>query len=200
MTFIFVLFSKKIPIYNENSHQNLATNISHEPYDVKDYVKFNDGIQQYSLSTTPANVVHRGSSVLTENDKLPWPIPYENAEREFKWRTIRPTVSHKRNYISLNHTIDKNLKILSHEFETTSSTSVLPTNTFPSLTTPLYHPYVFESIHTPPNVYPSVQPAEFPTYSPDETLAQPIDLHKDTKFEYINAKDSFVPVQRINKE
>lgn len=173
-------------------------------------MKYNDdGIQQYSSPTTPADDgLHRGGSTLTENDKLPWPIPYENAEREFKWRTMQPNViSHKRNYVSLNHTVDKNLKILSHDMETTSSASVAPTNTFPSLTTPVYHPYVFENIHSPPNfypqpphLYPTVQPSEFPTLSPDDAYAQPIDLHNDTKLEYINAKDGLVPVQRINKE
>ncbi|XP_055323800.1 uncharacterized protein LOC129578754 isoform X2 [Sitodiplosis mosellana] len=193
------------PIFksSDKSHSNLATNISHEPYDAKDYVKFNDGIEQYSSSlssTTPADVVHRGGSVLTENDKLPWPIPYENAEREFKWRTIRPSISHKRNYVNLNNTVDKNLKILSYETEATSSSSTFSANTFPSLTTPVYHPYVFENIHTPAHLYSSVQPSEFPTYSPDEAFAQPIDMHNDTKLEYINAKDSLAPVQRINKD
>lgn len=196
---------KKFPIYNEKSHNNLAPNISQEGYDSKDFVKFNqdDNIQQYSLTTTPADVIHRDGLSLTENDKLPWPIAYENAEREFKWRTIRPTVSHKRNYVSLNHTDEKNLKILSQETETTSIGAVLPLNTFPSLTTPVYHPYVFESIHAaPPNLYPSMQPPELPTFSPDvDAFAQPIDSHdNDTKLEYINSKDSVIPVQRINKQ
>lgn len=192
------IYFKKFSTFDDKSHSKLAANESHEPYTADDYVKFNDGIQQYSMSKTPTDVVHRGGSVLT--GPLPWPIPYENAEREFKWRTMHPSVSYKRNYISLNHTVDKNRKVLSHETETTSSSSTVPENTFPSLTTPVYHPYVFESIPASPHLYSSVQPPEYPTYSPDDAFAQPIDTHNDTRLEYINAKDSLAPVQRINKE
>lgn len=192
------IYFKKFSTFNDKSHSKSATNESHEPYTAKDYVKFNDGIQQYAMSKTPTDFVHRGGSVLT--GPLPWPVPYENTEREFKWKTMRPSVSYKRNYVNLNHTVDENLKVLPHETESTSSSSTVPGNTFPSLTTPVYHPYVFESIHTSPHLYSSVQPPEFPTYPPDDAFAQPIDIHNDTKSEYINAKDSLAPIQRINKE
>lgn len=196
---VYVFLSlKKFQPFNEKSRDIFATlNSKQQQHDAQDY-----GAQR------PADVAHH-NSILTENDKLPWPIPYENAERDSKWKTIRPkpNVYYKRNYVSLNHTVDINAKILPHDIESTASVSIAPTNSYPVFTTaiPSYHPYAFESIHSsPPVFYPSVQPVEFPTYptyQPDSDIyAQPIDTNNETKLEYINAKDSLIPVQRINKE
>lgn len=194
--FLFLLCysSEKFQPSKDKSRDILTTNVSQQQHDAQDYGA------KYLLSTIPPDVI-RHSSILTENDKLPWPIPYENAERESKWKTIRPTpnVYYKRNYVSLNHTLDNSAKV-----EVTSSGSVASTNSYASLTTaiPSYHPYTFESNHfVPPTFYPSVHPVEFPTYQPDSDIyAQPIDSNNETKLEYINAKDSQIPVQRINKE
>ncbi|XP_031631532.1 rhoGEF domain-containing protein gxcI-like [Contarinia nasturtii] len=201
------------PLYNNKnsnhskSRSNLPTNVSQDS--ANNYAKFTiDGVAQNTLSTIPAD--GGSGSVLNENDKLPW--PYENAAREFKWKTIKPTkpvtVLFKRNYVNLNHTDDKNVKVLPRNTvntETTqSSTSILSTNTYPSLATatlPAYHPYTFENIHT------SLPSSEFPTYQPEihenhDALTQPIEQQNETnKFdENYDAKDNIVPVQRINKE
>lgn len=194
--FLFILYCslKKFQSSKDTSNDIFATNVNQQQHDAQD-----NGIK-HLLSTIPPDVI-RHSSILTEYDKLPWPIPYENAERESKWKTIRPTLNvyYKRNYDNLNHTLDSNAKV-----EVTSSVSVVSTNSYASYTTaiPSYHPYAFESNHfVSPTFYPSVQPAEFQTYQPDNDIyAHPIDSNNETKLKYINAKDSQPPVQRINNE
>lgn len=203
--FSTLFVAQKFPSYNNNSksRSNLPTNISED--NANNYVKF--GIDGVAIQAVD------GNSVLNENDKLPWPIPYENAAKEFKWKTIKPTkpatIAFKRNYVNLNHTDNKNVKVLPRNTETTqSSTSIISTNAYPSLTTatlPAYHPYTFENIHTWRNFYPSIPTSEFSTYQPNDqndAFTQQIEQQNETTKldEYNDAKDHTIPVQRINKE
>lgn len=144
-------------------------------------------------------------SVLTENDKLPWPIPYENVEKESKWKTVRPeNISYKRDFNRTNQSIQLNGKHFEQGSETTSIASSVPTN-YPLFSTPFphnNHPYEFESIHQWPNIQSHDQPqtTDFSILPVDEVYAQPIDQLNETKTEVSHAKDSLAPVERINKE
>lgn len=137
-------------------------------------------------------------SSLTENDKLPWPIPYENAEKESKWKTVRPDhISYQRDFNRTNQSIKLNGKHFEQESETTSIASSVPMNVPHN-----NHPYEFESIHLWPNIQSQDQPqtTDFSILPVDEVYAQPIDRLNETKNEFSHAKDSLVPVERINKE
>lgn len=156
-----------------------------------------------TTSAVAANVVQHGS-VLTENDKLPWPTTYENVERELKWKLIKPSTLHSRNFVATNLTHDSNSRTLSQQtIETTSSVSVLSTNAIPTLTTANlspYQPYVFESKPLPLNFFPSAKIPEFSTNLPDDPFAQPIDTQNLTTSDLDFDKENLTPVQRLNKE
>lgn len=206
-----MFYQQKFSAHADSSRHFQATNSSQEHNNNnnvnKNYLKFNDGLP-YVLSTTAANVAPQHGSVLTENDKLPWPTPYENVERELKWKIIKSPVLHPRNFVSSNYTHDSNSRTLSQQsIETTSSVSVLPTNTYTTLTNAIpstpYQPYVFESILTPPIFFPTVKIPEFSTNLPDDAFAQPIDNNAPniTSSDLNYGKDSqTIHVQRLNKE
>lgn len=148
---------------------------------------------------------HHGS-ILTESDKLPWPVPYENAEKQFKWKIVRPIVSAKRNQIGANNSADFTSDNMAYGIETTSNATLpaspvtVPLNAYPSLTTT--HPYEFESIHSLPNIFPmpNAPTSELSTLQPFEVYAQPVDPPNDTKYGNTHGNGALIPVDRINKE
>lgn len=158
----------------------------------------------FNASTISTDTVHH-SSVLTESDKLPWPIPYRNVEPEFKWKIVRPTnMPHQQNQIDLKHTIEMNDENLVQEIEPKSNGSIeKPTHIYPPLTSEQsqsYHPYEFESIHSMSNI--NTPPPPPTTYLPDDIYAQPIDhLNETTKSQVDHhTKDGGVHIDHINKE
>lgn len=163
----------------------------------------------FNASTISSDTIHH-SSVLTESDKLPWPIPYRNVEPEFKWKIVRPTnmPPHQQNQIDTKHTVEMKEENLVQEIETTSNGSIeSPTHIYPSLTSEQsqsqsYQPYEFESIHSLSNIN-----APSTTYLPDDIYAQSIDhLSPDGLNETIKSeighhtKDGVVHIEHINNK
>lgn len=189
-----VLRKKSSPI-NDHSHDIPTKNPSENPHSLEDYAKTNNA-KQYTAGD---------GSVLTENDKLPWPIPYENAEKEFKWKTIQPeTKSHQRTSDKLKQIVDLNANNWELASETTSFVPTISTNIQPLFTTalPSYHPYEFESIHAWSNIQPNADEhiSENLTLQHDDFYARPIERQNETQTEFTNADHSTIPVERINKE
>lgn len=121
-------------------------------------------------------------TAINENEKLPWPYQYENAEQEFKWKTVKPTLPYNIYHVRTQapyHTINLNPTIKSIPFSPIISYSADSTLTSP---TSIHHPYAFENVApdlhvnqaNPTTTYgsdnlPTNQPNSFNLY------AQPVD-------------------------
>lgn len=79
---------------------------------------------------------------ITENDKLPWPHPYEHTEKEHKWRPIKSNID---GYQQV-HVLPIN-----DAASTTSNPLIFPTdiNPIPTIINPTspYHPYSYETVY-----------------------------------------------------
>lgn len=152
--------------------------------------------------------------MLTESDKLPWPIPYRTVEPEFKWKIVRPTnIPRHQNQIDTNNQpVEMNEEnIVQPEIETTSNDSshhreeesahIYPPFTSEQSQSQSYHPYEYESVHSLSSI--NMPPT---TYSPsidDDIYAQPIDhSNETTKSEsgHHHTKHGEVHIDHINNE
>lgn len=124
----------------------------------------------FSTETTGA-IQHK--SPITARDKLPWPYPYENVEKEFKWKVISSPI-HQNNYHhssqhpSFNILPHIHTTVLPTEQATSSifSTDLNSYPTIPSSTSP-HHPYAYEKPFDAPN---SNQPKIHSTTFDGETI------------------------------
>lgn len=84
---------------------------------------------------------------ITESEKLPWPFQYENAEKEWKWKTISPPSNHHNHYHDTVHIPTVDTPTVSSSTTSIFSNDLGP---YPTLTSalPPYQPYAYE---TPPN-------------------------------------------------
>lgn len=187
---------KSSTLHDDNSHNIRAKNLSE-----KVYGKLNE-VVHYSHS--PEHTVHQ--NLLTENDKLPWPIPYENAEKEFKWKTIKSEIKHyQRTPNQLHPTVKLNGKYFDSVGETTSTTSLISTNNPQSIFTsplPPYHPYEFENVHLWSNNPAAVDEHTLHnlTLPHEDIFVQSIERLNESTPEYTRFQENSVPVERINKE
>lgn len=172
----------------------------------------------------PDTIQH--SSVLTESDKLPWPIPYRNVEQpEFKWKIVRPTnipSSHQQHHQQQQHqndtnqTVEVNEENIAQEIEMASNDSSHPrdephTHIYPPFTSEQsqsqsYHPYEFESVHSLSNgvnMPPTTYSPTTNTISDGDIYAQPID-HLNETITTTNhghhTKNGEVHIEHINNE
>lgn len=176
--------------HNSKSRNILTTNVSEKSNNIRYYVRSNKKAAPFNVSTiTSPDTTIQHSSVLTENDKVAWPIPYSrNIEPEFKWKIVRPTnIPHQQNQIDTNNqTIEMNEENLAPEIEMASndsshhqeeSTHIYPPFTSEQSQSQSYHPYEFENVHSLSNI--NMPPT---TYSPslDDIYAQSIDHSNET--------------------
>lgn len=163
----------------DNSRSIIATNHSHEHQQQQQY-----DYAIYGVSTTTAEpyaAIHYENAI-DENEKLPWPYQYENAEREFKWKTVKPTLPYNIYHVRTKapyRTIKLNPTIKPIPFSPTISYSADSTLTAP---TSIHHPYVFENGAPVLNVNQANPTTTYgsdnlPTYQPNSfnLFAQPID-------------------------
>lgn len=192
-TISITIFYFKFAISNDESRNNLAMNHSNKQFNTNDLNEFSN-TQTPILSTY--HHMHHDTASFTENDKLPWPYPYEHSDNTFKWKVIKP------NKIHSNHP-HNTLNILPN-IETTSSSTIFSTdvNTYPSVIPPTssYHPYGYETIYVTRNVNTFSENTNFenPSERPDAInyIENPIENQNDS--EILHAKDGHI--QHYNHE
>lgn len=182
----------------------LGTNVSEKSNNIRYNVRANNDAAPLNASAFPQSDIIRNGSVLSESDKLPWPILYGGVTPEFKWKVMLPTNtphSHQ-NPIGVKHTIEMTDENLVQEFGTTSNgngSMQMPTHIYPSFTITEHsqsdQPYEFESIHPLSNFNTS------PTINfSDDIYAQPIEHESTQSEDEHRTNDGEIHIKHINHE
>lgn len=176
---------KKIPLNNSKIH------------DTPNHIH---GTFSHDISKTPfghnphvPGYVSNAISI-TENDKLPWPYPYEHTENQQKWRPIKPNID-----VPQYEHFDSKLTVVPINEappSTTTNPLIFPAdqNPIPTIINPTspYHPYSYETVYITKN-----------TNLSEDGGINAFDTPNDIRFDdngNLHAKDGLVPAENIDNK